>query len=157
MAGTPPGFVESDVRAGLYQAMQFGKPSGTDESLVFHVPSYPADPGSTYDQSGVPFDPSQSKSAPTYELVEVACAVEYQDRPQVYVNPELVGSGISNAVLKITMLDTEYQQVRGFDWCSAKASIGSGSERYFYRRTQPAIGMGTIDVFIIYCEAEDES
>lgn len=157
MAGSPPGFVETEVRAGLYQAMEFGRPSGSSEALVFHVPTYPTTPAEGYDEEGVPFDPGQPKSSPTYNLVEVLCAVEYQDRPQVYNNPDLVGSGISNSVLKITMLDTEYQQVRGFDWCSSRASVGVGSERYFYRRTQPAIGMGTIDVFILYCEAEDES
>ena len=45
MAGVPPGFVEADVRAGLHLAMEFGTPNGANEQVVFHVPTFPDDPG----------------------------------------------------------------------------------------------------------------
>lgn len=157
MAGTPPGFIEAEVRAGLHAAMEFGRPTGTDEAVVFHVPTFPSPPGAAFDQDGVPYDPTMSRSAPTYELVSVLCAVEYLDRQQAFTNPDILGSGVTNSVLRLTMLDEEYEQIRGFDWCSVKSATGTGTERYWYRRTAPAIGMGTIDVFMVYCEAEDES
>ena len=89
-------------------------------------------------------------------MFSVLCAVEYFDRNQQFANPDVVGSGITNSILRLTLLDEEYEQVRGFDWCSVKSAAGTGTERYWYRRTAPAIGLGTIDVHLVFCEAEDE-
>jgi hypothetical protein len=146
VAGTPAGFNADAVRAGLHTAMQFGTPAdvgmrATFVTLVADTTAAPAD------DDGTPFDPAASITVGTPKSVQLLCAVEYVDALD-----KLTAFGYTTpARVHITLLDTEYSQIVGFDY------VVVGGVRYDYRKLQPPLGMGPITVYVVECEAVDVS
>jgi hypothetical protein len=145
----PPGFDADAVRQGLLNAMGFGEPTRTEDKAWFYFPKMrtPATTSST-DQDGVPFDPTvQVTTADSKARLQVSCAIEYIDADgQVITAGEVIPSK-----LKITLMDAEYQQVKGF------AYVVAGGDKYLYSRTEPPVALGSIDFWFVHCTAEDES
>jgi hypothetical protein len=151
VAGTPAGFNEADVLEGLYLAMAFGAPNDPAKQATFYkTPILDADNNS--DDEGIPFDPSVNVSR-TPVTVKVPCAVEYVDAADQY---EEFGVRQPSKV-KVTLLGPDYDTVVGTDTAVPPFSyvIVSG-QKYLYRKSEPVVALGSIDVHVIHCQAEDE-
>lgn len=142
---TPPGFDKAAVLAGLRTAMGFGAPTRTEDRATFYLPKTEAETPAAEDLATVPFDPDVRRTASTRK-VQVACAVEF------YANGQLVESwGAANADrILVTLLDPEYQQVKNFSY------VVAGGDKYIRSRTQPPVALGSIDVWQVWADAENE-
>jgi hypothetical protein len=139
-------FNQAQFETGIRTAMGVGLPPALSNRPVFVFAdtitnTLPAD------QEHVPFDPTATPVvAAGNQLSGITCAIEYVD-----LAGDVVDLGnITPTRLKITMLDAEYQLVQGFD------HVLMAGDRYFYRRTEPPIGMVDSTVWIIHCIAEDD-
>jgi len=141
MAGTPPGFDAASVRAGLHQAMQFGISEAEIPTFVMPAP----DPV-TGDDRGVPWDIDAAVSRPARQEIQVLCALEYQ--PQVTATQGDLADR-QPARITITILDEEYEQIKGFDY------LKIGGRKFTYKSTYPSLGLGTVVVWQIRCESVD--
>jgi hypothetical protein len=146
----PPGFDANAARQGILNAMGFGEPTRTDDKAWFYFPKGRArtPSNSAVDQDGVPFDPDVVVATTDSKArLQVSCAVEYIDIA------ETVGSfgGARPARIKITLMDPEYQQVKGFSY------VVAGGDKYLYDSTEPPVALGTIDIWTVHCTAEDEA
>jgi hypothetical protein len=144
MAGTPKGFNAARVREGLLIAMNFGLPPEDADQPTFWFPAT-ATITASVDDENVPFDPTVR---PTYRRasVTVPCAVEYVDAEGKIENFGV----LVRAKVKITLLGDEYEEVRGFEF------VTIGGQRYMYKRTEAPLGLGSIPVWTVHCESEDE-
>lgn len=144
-AKVPSSFNREQVREGLLTAMRFGEPTRDADKVTFFFPRR-ADTGQPADQEGVPFDPSVRPEDVGDDAVTVECAVDYMDRSEELTE----GAGeLKASRILITLLDTEYQQVRDFSYATI------GGQRYNYSETIPPVALGTIDVWQVMCTAED--
>lgn len=140
------GAAAARAREGLLAAMNFGLPERVEDRPVFVIPAA-VTTDEEVDQGGVPFDPDvrPSTAAPT-RLNDVPCAIDYVDAAPSAENPGVMVA----AKLEITMLDEEYQRITGF------SHVEAGNDVYYYSRTEPPMGMGTLTVWQILCTTEDE-
>lgn len=141
----PAGFNVERIRRGLLTAMEFGEPTRTEDKATFvtEAASTGVEPR---DQEGVPFDPTVRPARTTTSLA-VPCAVAFVNRGDTN---ETFGVIQSTGVV-ITLLDAEYQQVKGFDY------VGVGGDRYNYNKTAPPVALGSLDVWTVYATAVDAS
>lgn len=146
MAGSVPGFNAGDVRAGLRLAMTVGLPPIEADQPTFFFPRTASTTG-TADEDEVPFDITQKRTLAPPVSVKVACAVEYFDNQGKIENFGL----IVPSKVEITVLDEEYQKIKGFEY------VVIGGNRYWYSRTAPPMGLVSVGVFTIYCTAEDQA
>jgi hypothetical protein len=143
------GFDADSVRDGLRLAMQVGLPPVTADQPAFHMPREfepEPEPGSV-DQEGVPFDPTYRPTKTPRRIVRnIACGLEYQDAAGKLVN---LGT-IVPAKVVITLLDTEYAKVKGFEF------VTIGGIRYFYHHTETPSGLLSVGIWRVHCNSEDE-
>lgn len=140
----PAGFDKARIMAGLKTAMQFGAPTRVEDQATFYKVTRTTD-DVPRDDDFIPFDPDATRTAkPTG--IRVDCSVEYIDRTEI---TEQFGA-ITPSRIEITLLDPEYQKVKGFDY------VVAGGDRYNYRLTEPPVALGNIDVWTVHCDAEDE-
>ncbi len=139
-------FDQAGFEGGIRAAMGIGLPPVETERpiLVFRdtvTNTLPAD------QDNVPFDPTATPVVVAgNQVLGITCAVEYVD-----LAGDVVDLGtVTPTRLKITMLDAEYRLTKGFDYVSI------AGDRYFYRRTEPPIGLVDSCVWIVHCIAEDD-
>lgn len=151
MAGTPAGFIESEVIAGLHTAMDFGTYIDPAIAPIFYVPVPPLpDITSTTDESGVPFNPATARTTQQYTQVQVQCAVEVSDNvPPREGEYEPLGL-VNRTGLIITLLEAEYRQVQGF------SHVIINSNKYIYAFTRPPIALGPLGVWQVICYVTDE-
>jgi hypothetical protein len=152
MAGTPAGFSESDVLAGLYLAMSFGAPNDPAQQATFYkTPILDADNNS--DDEGIPFDPTVNVNR-TPVTVKRPCAIEYVDAADQF---EEYGVRQPSKV-KVTLLGPDYDAIVGDDPETVPpfSYITVGGQKYLYRKAEPVVALGSIDVHVIHCQAEDE-
>lgn len=144
----PPGFNADAARTGILNAMGFGEPTRTEDKAWFYFPkNRTTSPSGPADSDGVPFDPTVPvTTADSKPRVQVSCAVDYIDAPEMV---ETFG-GDRPARIEITLMDTEYQQVKGFSF------VVAGGDKYVYDSTEPPVALGSIDVWVVHCTAEDE-
>ena len=142
----PPSFNRATVRAGLLKAMGFGEPTRAADKVTFYSPSRATVVQPT-DGDGIPFDPAVRPAVSGTTGVAVSCAAEFTDASG---QPIETGSEIKPSKLKLTLLDEEYQQIKDFSYVTA------GGDRYARASVEPAIALGSIDVWIIHCVSEDE-
>lgn len=143
----PPGWDEEKVLAGLHKAMAFGKPNDSAAEATFYFKKLSAFDAEEADTTGVPYDPDERRSnvaAPKFKTV--ACAVEFFDA---------LGSietfGIAKPTrIKITLLQPEWEQVFDFTFVMANG------DRYHRGIEEPAPALGSIDIHVIWCNAEGE-
>lgn len=144
MAGpTPPGFNANEIIAGLHTAMGFGEPNNTADKATFYNWDDRSVDTDT-DSAGIPFDPS-SRPTRTPVSTQVPCAIEYVDVNDVDINAGLMQA----SKIKVTLLDGDYQQIKGFEF------VVVGGVKYLYRKTEPPVALGSIDVWTVHCQAED--
>jgi len=145
MAGTPAGFNAQTIREGLLVAMNFGLPPLAADQPTFYFPKAATGVTAPVDDSGVPFDPTVR---PTYtrKAVAVPCAIEYVDGQGKIENFGI----IVPSKIKVILMGDEYEQVKGFDF------VVIGGQRYFYRSTENPVGLGSIPIWTLHCEAEDQ-
>lgn len=140
----PSDFDREAILSGLYTAMSFGEPTRSSDRATFFTLT--GDTAGPRDQDGVPFD-AGVRRVRTPKSVQVPCAVEFLDRGD---QSETFGF-IQSTRVKLTLLDPDYQKVKGFDY------MVMGGDKYNYRLTEPPVALGSIDVWTVHCVAEDES
>ena len=145
-SGTPASFNKDAVRAGLLTAMNFGLPTESADQPTFFMPTETVTASGPYDDEGVAYDPAATYTTSTLVKKAVACAVEYMDGEGKI---ETFGV-IAPSRVKLTLLDTEYDLIKGFAFCVIEG------QKYWYQRTEPPVALGTIDVYTIHCKSEDE-
>lgn len=146
MAGQVPGFNPEEVRAGLRFAMTVGLPTVLEEQPTFFFPRT-ATAGSSADEDGIPFNPASTRVLGPPRSVRVPCAIEYFDNQGKIENFGV----IVPSKVELTILDTEYVLVKGFEY------VVIGGSRYWYSRTAPPLGLVSVGVYIVYCTAEDQA
>lgn len=148
MAGpTPSGFDRAAVLAGLRTAMAFGAPSNLADRATFFMPRQGTSVPAPVDDLNVPFDPQLRPAYDPAVRRTVDCAVEYIDAVGKLENFGI----IAPSRIKITLLDPDYQQVKGFEY------VVIAGQKYLYRKTEPPVALGTLDVWTVHAQAEDES
>lgn len=144
MKYVPPSFDQARVIEGLHKAMGFGEPNVVGDKTTFWTETATASAGAK-DQEDVPFDPSVRRPT-TKSSKQVTCALEYNEKSTV-VNDYGVSQPSS---VTITLLDEDYQQIKGFSW------VVAGGNQYFYSETEPPTGMGSIDVWTVHANSRDQ-
>lgn len=142
----PPGFNPTRIIDGLHRAMLFAAPTRAADAATFYLADSSTGVGVQVDEDEVPFDFAAVRTV-RLTAVRVPCAVEYVDRADQSENFGVYQS----SRIKITLLDPDYQQVRGFRY------VAIGGDKYNYRLTEPPVALGSIDVWTVHCTAEDES
>lgn len=146
MATAIPGFDADEFRAGIRLAMTVGLPPLEADQPLFVFPRQVVNTAPA-DQDGVPFDPDARPVAAIPVSVRVSCAVEYDDTTGRVENMGV----ITPSVVKLTLLDEEYAQIRGFEY------VVIAGDKYLYRLTEPPVGMDTVAVWTVHCVAEDDT
>ncbi len=134
-------------QTGILTAMGIGLPADPAQRprFVFAGTSTSTTP---VDEEGIPYDVSTQPTTTAGRVeTDVLCAIEYLDS----VGQAVEFGIITPTQIKVTLLDAQYQRVKGFD------HVLIGQDRYNYRRTEPAIGMVTETVWIVHCRAEDDT
>jgi len=134
------------VLAGLHTAMQFGAPTNPTDRATFVMPRTYTTTGAV-DESGVPYDPEFRPTPGPLVKRQVACAVEYYSSEGKLENLGL----IQPSRVTITLLDPDYQQIKGFEY------VVIGGVKFLYRKVEPPLALGTLDVWTVHATAEDES
>lgn len=134
----------NDVIAGIHQAMAIGVPSKPEDRATFFIPSDTVDPGE--DEEGVPYNPDVRPTS-TPDKVVVPCALDYVDGTELASNFGVVQA----SKVVITLLDPDYQKVKGFDF------VVVAGNRYYYRKTEPPVALGNLDVWTVHVQAEDQT
>lgn len=146
MATALPGFDAEGFRNDVRLAMTVGLPPLEADQPRFVFPrqythTTPAD------EDDVPFDPAARPTVSAPRSVRVPCAVEYVDAEGKVENFGV----IVPSKVKITLLDQDYQRVRGFEF------VVIGGERYFYAKTEVPVGLDVVGVWTVHCRAEDDA
>lgn len=149
MASDPliEGFDASEVRAGLHLAMTIGLPTDIAEQPTFVFPAKTVDTGDDRDAEGTPMDYRLRRTKVGQDSTyQVPCAIEYVDG-----DGKVAGFGIvSPSKLILNLLDEDYRIIKGFSYC-----VVAGN-RYFYRRTEPPIGLVSIALYRVHVQSDDE-
>ena len=136
----------TSAAAGIRVAMQIGTPADPAARPVFILPVDPT--GTGLDERGVPFDPSQAMSAQTTELTGVLCAYD----AIILRNDDVektTGVATQQVRITVTLLDTEYQQVKE---CIA---VRIGGSTYWRWRDNLPYAIGAMGVWQIMFRAGD--
>lgn len=143
----PPGFNAAAVEAGIHKAMGFGEPTRSEDKAWFYFATVRTSTGPV-DQDNVPFDPdvAVTPNPVTPRKVQQSCAVEFVDKQAA---TETFGD-VKATRIKITLLDSDYQKVKGF------AYVVAGGDKYIYDFTEPPVALGSIDVWTVWAVAEGE-
>ncbi len=141
------GLVPFDQKAfedGILLAMGLGIPDDPALQPTFVLPgTTTASPGK--DEVDSAFDPA-AKLVPG-KTPRVRCAVEFLDR-----NGEVLDFGIAQAdQARLTLLDAQYQQVKGFD------HVLLGGTEYQYRETFPPLALGPSVIWQVMVATRDET
>jgi hypothetical protein len=136
MAGTQAGFDEKAFRDAVTFVQTMALPAVAAEQPTFY---FQVDPE-------LGFDPTAATQT-NRTSVRVPCAVEYLDAQGLPSNFGI----LTPANLKVTVLDSYYEQVRG---CH---SVVIGEDRYFYRRTEPPSGLFGVTLYVLHFAAENET
>lgn len=126
-------------------AMEFGLPPEEAERPTFFM--HPTDTTTAeVDDEGVPYDATASVTKGALTSHRVDCAVEYVDGDGKIESFAIVAP----SKVKLTLLDEEFAIVEGFWYVVIKG------QKYYYQRSEPVIGLGSIGVHTIHCRSEDE-
>lgn len=142
----PASFNRAKVLDGLGKAMGFGEPTRSADKATFFFPKTTTTPDGPADEDDVPFDPAAEPATAQKAKLTKQCAVEFVDMAGV----ETRAGEISSGRIRLTILDPEWQQVKDFSY------VVVGGEKYMRDQIQPPIALGSIDVWIVDCIAEEE-
>lgn len=144
----PPGFDSARIIDGLHRAMGFGEATRAGDKATFYLraaSTFSTEAG-PLDGEGLPFDPSVQRGSATTPVV-VPCAIEYFDR----VEDASTYGVLQPTKIKLTLLDVDYQKIKGFSY------VAAGGDKYYYAKTEPPVALGSIDVWIVHCNSQDET
>ena len=141
-------FPEKQFRDGIHFAMDMGDPDADRDTVHFHwdeVRQY-----AIADSNNLPFDLDDPKTIlePAFSKQTLA-ALEFVSRSTLSGGTP-VGQFDSHRV-KITLLDTEYEEIKGFDW------LDISGNKYDLDFVEPVIGLFGVSVYILHASARDES
>jgi hypothetical protein len=137
-------FNEQKVLDSLRLAMDFGSPNTVSDKATFYMPRTVSGSGNV-DSYQVPMNPENNRTFSSLVKKTVPVALEYLDAAGKDIN-----FGTLNASrVRLTLLGPDYLQIKGFEYM-----VVSGN-KFIYSKTEPIIALGSIDVAIIYCVAED--
>lgn len=142
----PSGFNADEVRQGLLTAMEFGTPTRIEDQATFYFTRRAAPTTGAYDEDNVPFDPMSQPTPTSVPKLTVPCAVEFHDRAGVI---ETFGE-IKPTRIQITLMDPEWQKVKDFNY------VVAGGGKYLRDKVEPPVALGSIDIWLVWCVAEDE-
>lgn len=153
MAGAFPGGASDAFRDGIRFAMEMGAAPEETRQATFFFPSQlifvdAADEDARVDQAGVPFDPSVPVRRETPDPVRVPCAIEYYDANGVQVGELGI---VAPTSVKVLLLDQEHAKVEG---CERVVIDG---DEYWYRKTQPPMGLFDVGIFEVWFHVERET
>jgi hypothetical protein len=137
-------FDQSKVLAGLYTAMEFGAPNNVADRATFYMPRTVDSPGNV-DSYEVSYNPDNKRTFSPLVKKTVPCAVEYIDATGKEVNFGMVNP----SRVRLTVLGPDYANIKGFEY------VVISGQKFIYQKTEPLIALGSIDVAIIYAQAED--
>lgn len=149
MAGNIPGFDADAFRDALRFAMDMGAPIDDAQKATFYFPkTATVAVGGTADAEGVPYSPNTAVTkAPSKDPVKVSCGIEDAAGNADVTNLGNFGDGII-----VTLLDTEYALVQGFEYVVYKG------DRYDFRRElADAAALGPVGVHRLLCTGEGSS
>jgi hypothetical protein len=145
MAGSSADFDGDEFRTNIRMVMELGAAPKSSEQVIFCFPKQLIYNRPTDDEN-TPFDPTATVTQSPRREVRVPCAVEWIDH-----EGETVPFGTVTATkLNITLLDEEYDQVKGCSYVIA------GGDKYLYRRTAPPVGLYDVGVYQMVFVAENE-
>lgn len=130
--------------------MEMGAAPETERQAFFIFPSQlvfvdSGDEDAPVDQDGVPFDPDVPVRRETPDPVNVPCAIEYYDDQGQQIGE--FGS-VAPSRVKVLLLDEEFSQVDGCE------KVVIDGDTYWYRRTQPPMGLFDVGIFEVWFHAE---
>lgn len=137
-------FNKDTVLRGLHEAMTFGTPNNATDAATFYMPRTMTAQGNK-DSYQVPMNPENTRTFGTLTKKTVPCAVEYiggsgKDENFGTLNPDKI---------KLTLLGPDYLQIQGFEY------VVLAGDKYLFWKEEPVIALGSIDVYQVYCRAED--
>lgn len=139
-------------RNGIHIAMEIGLNPEEDRQPTFYFREHTDAGGAPVDDEGLPFDPAVVVTTTLKPAVKVPCAVEYLDAAG-----KILDFGVLQATrVLLTFLDVDYAQVLDTDGGSFLFAVIDG-DRYYYDKTAPSLGMGSVGVYQVYCRAEDDT
>lgn len=146
MAQALPGFDAEDFRTNIRLAMTVGLPVDTADQPTFVFPGAVTndDPA---DEEDVPFDPDARPEVAPPRSEKVPCAVEYVDGEGKVENFGV----IVRSKVKITLLDEDYETIRGF------AYVVIGGDKFIYSKTETPLGLDSVGVWTVHATAEDDT
>lgn len=148
---TTPGFGGFDAakfREAIRGTMMMGMPNAEAERATFKWK--PARDFTVEDNGGDPYNLSATPvSNVQHPDVEVPVAVEFISRSAF--SPQLPVGEIQNSRVIITILDLDYEEVRGADWVKFDTS------EYEIDFVAPPVGLFEVTVYQIFATAIDEA
>lgn len=143
MAGTNSGFDAAAFNDAIHTVMEMAAPPITADRAKFYFPKTTTAPAHSGD--GVPWDPADSPTVTQQAAIVVPCAVE-----TVEAADQATRLGIERPNrLKVTLLDAEYQQVKGCEY------LVMAGDRYDYRFTDPPTGLFDASVWTMWFTRSD--
>lgn len=130
--------------------MDMGAAPEAPRQAYFFFPSQlvfvdPNDGDALVDQDGVPFNPDVPVRPETPPPIRVSCAIEYYDDQGQQIGE--FGS-VAPSRVKVLLLDEEFALVDGCE------KVVIDGDTYWYRRTQPPMGLFDVGIFEIWFHAE---
>lgn len=142
MAGNLPGFDPESFRSAIRFAMTMGLPPDAEQQATFYFPKVVT--GGPVDDSGVPFAPGTPVArTPSKAPVRVPCGIE-----DASGEPTLTGLGRFGDGIIVTLLDEDYEAVKGFEF------VVVGGVRYDYSREMVPRGLGQVGIHRLLCTGE---
>src|SRR5687768_4952500 len=111
--------------------MTIGLPPVAADQPTFYMPRT-STTAEEVDEEDVPFSPAVQPTLSPPVSHKVPCAIEYFDAAGKIENFGV----IVPSRIEVTLLDQDYDVVKGFEY------VTISGDRYFYKKTEPALGLG---------------
>lgn len=148
MVGTHPAFDPARFRQAIRSTMIMGTPTNTAEQATFRW-----NPQRDYaidDPADNPYDWTSTPTTDTLTAdVQVPVAVEFSARPAGSTQTQMGEFDTSRAIL--TILDEDYALIKDADL------VLLGGNAYAIQFVSPPMGLFSVTVYQMFCEALDES
>lgn len=138
-----------DIQLALRQTMVLGLPVEDEQKPTFYF--NPVVEWERYDTEGSPWE---WDATPTSEVetspVQPICAYEFFSPLGRQGGFATEVGDFTPTTLVVTLLQEEWEQVRGFSY----VTVGPSEQRWLFRYWRPAYGLGGFTVYQIHCSAE---
>lgn len=153
MARAIEGFDADDFRAGIRLAMEMGRPVDPGAWPEFVIVTREQLAPSEGDADGVPWDPAAPAAVEEFVRLRELCTVEMDPT----ANDERTWGSLQPGTAVITLLDEEYERVRGFEYVNLwPAGAAAAPVRYHYDRVLEQSNLDVVGVWTLACRTEDQ-